>query len=229
MTESETRLDDCCAAEVDPRIGRHFDKRLAELTADGQLPDMIDVSAMLLELLDDADDRTPSVLELGCGSGALSVALLERGAARVDGVDLSADMVAAARRRADEAGVTDRASFTLGDGALVELAAHDWVILDRAICCYPNVERLLGNALSAARSRVAFTVPTSRGWRGLINRVAWRIENIPTWLRGNSCPTFVHDQGRIDTILGRAGFERAGEARLGLWYGAVWERRAPAA
>jgi hypothetical protein len=133
-------------------------------------------------------------------------------------------MIGAARRRADEAGVGDRATFKLGDGALVKVDAHDWVVLDRVICCYPNVESLLANATRAATQRVAFTVPTSRGWRGVVNKVGWTLENIPTWVRGKSCPTFVHDIGRIERILARAGFARAREDHLGLWYAAVWER-----
>jgi len=222
-TPADSPAADCCG-EVDPRIAHHFNNRLAELMVDGKLPEMVDVSEMLLGLLTDVGSQTPSLLELGCGSGALAVELLARGAVRADGIDLSPDMIGAARRRADEAGVGDRATFELGDGALVKLDAHDWVVLDRVICCYPNVESLLANATRAATCRVAFSVPNSRGFRGLVNRVGWWLENVPTWLRGNACPTFVHDIARIEHILGRAGFTRSRDARLGLWYAAVWER-----
>jgi magnesium-protoporphyrin O-methyltransferase len=215
----------CC--EVDPRIAHHFDNRIAELTADGQLPEMVDVSEMLLSLLSDVGVVAPTVLELGCGSAALMTELVRRGAASADGVDLSPDMIAAARRRAAEADVADRSAFVQGDGALIPLDAHDWVVLDRVICCYPNVESLLANATRAATRRVAFSVPNSRGFRGLVNKVGWWLENVPTWLRGNACPTFVHDISRIERILSRAGFTRSRDARLGLWYAAVWDR-APA-
>ena len=209
-----------------PRISRHFDNRIAELTADGELPAMVDVSEMLLGLLSDVASVATTVLELGCGSAALMTELVRRGAASADGIDLSPDMIAAARRRAAEADVADRSSFVQGDGALIPLEAHDWVVLDRVICCYPNVESLLANATRAATRRVAFSVPNSRGFRGLMNKIGWWLENVPTWLRGNACPTFVHDINRIERILGRAGFARSRDARLGLWYAAVWDQPA---
>lgn len=223
-TAQSSPAADCC--EVDPRIARHFDNRIAELTADGELPPMVDVSEMLLGLLSDVGTAAPTVLELGCGSAALMTELVRRGAAHADGIDLSPDMIAAAQRRAVEADVADRSSVVLGDGALIPVEAHDWVVMDRVICCYPNVESLLANATRAATRRVAFSVPNSRGLRGLVNKVGWWVENVPTWLRGNACPTFVHDIDRIERILSRAGFTCSRDARLGLWYAAVWERPA---
>ncbi len=216
---------DCCrpSAAVDPRIARHFDHRLTEQTVDGELPELIDVSAMLLGLMGDVAAAAPTVLELGCGSGALSVELCRRGAQRVDGIDLSPAMIAAAGERAEESGVSERASFTVGDGALVSVAPRDWVVLDRVLCCYPNLDALLSNALAAAPSRVLFSVPTSRGWRGLFNRLAWFVADVPARVRRNSCPTFVHDIGRIEGRLRAAGFARRAEARLGLWYAAAWD------
>ena len=214
---------DCCS--VDPRIASHFDKRLAEQTVAGELPEMVDVSTMLLGLLaDDLAAEHPGVLELGCGSGALSVALLEGGAGRVDGVDLSPDAIAAAGRRAADAGMAASASFTVGDGALLEHAAHDWVVLDRVVCCYPNPDRLIESAIAAARGRVAFSAPIWRGWRGWVNRIGWAFENIPARLFKRACPTFVHDIGRLERVLHAAGFRRTATATLGLWYAAVWDK-----
>ena len=113
---------DCCATDAADR--RAFDERIAELTADTDFPEMVDVSAVLLDLLeDDVEAASPTVLELGCGSGALTVALLKRGAARARGFDLSPGMLAVAVRRAEQADVADRAAFTLGDGATAAVTA----------------------------------------------------------------------------------------------------------
>jgi magnesium-protoporphyrin O-methyltransferase len=216
---------DCCSR--DDRIAQHFDQRIADQSAEaeGDFPEMVDVSAMLLGLLaDDVKSAAPTILELGCGSGGLLLSLLKRGAARGRGVDLSPGMLAVAVKRAEAAYVADRAAFTVGDGATAQVDAADWVVMDRVICCYPDVDALLAQATRAATRRVAFTVPTSRGWRGLINRVMWRVENIPLHFGRSGCPGFVHSLSRIEGRLTAAGFGQHASAHLGLWHAAVWDR-----
>lgn len=227
-SQLQPRTEHCCA--VDPRIARHFDTRMRELAVAGELPEMVEVSVRLLELLADVGELRPTVLELGCGSGALTVALLEQGAVAATGIDLSPESVATARRRAEEARVADRASFEVGDGAAARLAPHDWVILDRVICCYAHVDQLFGSALAAARTRIAFTVPESRGWRGLVSRLIILAENITRPLRAVSCPGYVHDVTRLEARLAAAGFANLHSGRVGRWHVAVWDRpAAPAA
>lgn len=213
---------DCCA--TDARIGRHFDRRLAEQTVNGVPPSMVEVSIAMLGLLSDVAHERPRVLELGCGSGALAIALLEAGATSVHGIDLSPANVAAARQRAADAGMTERAVFEAADAAGVAAGKYDWVVLDRSLCCYAHVDVLVESAIRSAGRRICFSVPASRGWRGLVNRVGWTLENVPTWLLRRACPTFVHDIGRIEARLTAAGFTRRSDDAPGLWYVAVFER-----
>jgi len=183
------------------------------------------VSRRLFESLDDVAEARPTLLELGCGSGALLVELLKSGATQGDGVDLSMGSLDAAKRRAEEAGVAERTTFTQGDGAQVKLDAHDWVVLDRVICCYPDVDALLANALPAARRRFAFSVPTSRGLKGLLNRVVWGIEGKWDVLR-NGCPGYVHSLDHIEGRLSAAGFKLLRRNTGWMWHVSVWERDA---
>jgi len=217
-----TRVD--CCQPVDPRIARHFDADMRRHESAGRFPPMAVASRALLELLGDVSQRRPSLLELGAGSGALTVALLEKGATRADAVDLSPQSVATAERRAREAGVADRATFTVGDAAQAVLEPHDWVVLDRVICCYSDVEALLGNAIGAARQRIAFSVPHVHGWRGLVNRLIVTVENATNRLRGRPCPGYLHAIRLIDERLAEAGFRRLRQTTAGLWYVAVYER-----
>ncbi len=190
----------------------------------GELPPLYSTSRRLLEMLSDVAQVRPTVLEIGCGSGALMVELLERGAATADGVDLSPQSVATAERRAESAGVTERATFTVGDGSRVELAQHDWVILDRVICCYAHLDQLLTNALGAARSRFVMTMPLSYGWRSVITKPLVRLERAFNRFIGRPCPAFVHAIRQIEERLSRSGFRRLHEQRVGMWHAAVWER-----
>ena len=185
------------------------------------------VTLRLLEMLDDVTTLQPTLLEIGCGTGAASVLLAQHGARRVTGFDLSPASVEIALRRAANAGLdSTQVRFVVGDGASSALDQHVWVLLDRVICCYPNAERLLANAVDAAGDRLAFAVPESRGWRGLLNRVGWGAENL--WgsaFRRSMCPGHVHDLDGIHGILVDAGLQMSSEAHRGLWYAAVFERR----
>ena len=53
-----------------------------------------------------------TVLDIGCGAGGITLHLVDRhGAAHATGFDVEAPVIEAARRRAEERGLSDRASF----------------------------------------------------------------------------------------------------------------------
>ena len=70
------------------------------------------------------------VLELGCGTGRVSLMLAEAGF-DVTGVDISPKMVARATAKAKEAGLSDRARFVVGDMAEPEAGGGF------ALVCFP--------------------------------------------------------------------------------------------
>lgn len=223
MQDGYEHSTDCCAPG-DSRVVREFDRRASASAAGDEFPEMVAVSGAVLDRLRDASLDRPSVLELGCGTGALAVALLEMGARRLSGVDVSPASVEVARRRADAAGLGAQASFVVGNAASLHLEPHDWVLMDRVICCDAHVDALLDAALGAARSRIVLSVPESRGWRGLLNRPMWTVEAAWDRLTGG-CPGYVHSVRRMVRRLREAGFsEVPGRRYAGLWYVGVFER-----
>lgn len=210
----------------DGRIARHFDRKATEVEIDDP-PEPVAITTRLLELVSDVAGDS-SVLDLGCGTGADVIRLLEGGAGFVTGIDLSPASVEVARRRVLQAGIgPQRARFAVGDAASLTLQPHDWVILDRVVCCYGEADRLLSNSLSAAALGVAFSVPESRGWRGLVNSISWRAERL--WkaiFTRDACPGHVHDVKKIERRIEAAGFRKVGADHRGLWYAAVFVRRA---
>jgi SAM-dependent methyltransferase len=213
------RESDCC-------IAQNFDRQVREATGGDVLPDPSPASLRLLEMLDDVAVVRPTLLDLGCGTAPSSVRLVENGARRVTGIDLSPVSIETAKRRAAGAGLDEtRARFSIGDAATSPLERHDWVLLDRVICCYSDAGALLANAIPATGSRIAIIVPESRGWRGVINAVTWGAENLwksIAWRE--TCAGHVHDVKAIERSLEAAGFERLGERRHSLWYAAVYQR-----
>jgi SAM-dependent methyltransferase len=224
--DSTQQTQHVCACPADSRIARHFNAKVAERSAKGQDPSLVAVSQRLRGALLSLDPTGVSVLEPGCGRGGLLLGLVQAGAAQATGVDLSSAGIEAARSRFEKAQLADRADLSVGDAARVALEPHDWVILDRVMCCYPDVDRLLANTIPAAKRIYAFTVPTSRGWRGVAARLEEWFENAWNTLRGQPCPGYVHDLDLIEGRLANFGFRLRHRDRQGLWHIAVYERYA---
>jgi SAM-dependent methyltransferase len=165
----------------------------------------------LIEALGPARLVGRTVLDLGCGTGDLALAALARGATRATGVDLGPGAIEGARGLARERLVEDRSTFSVGDAAKVHLEPHDVVVLNRVLCCYPNVDALLANSLSAARaeSRLANT------W--------YRIRD----KKFRGFRVHIHDLEAVDRRVREAGFRPIVEGRRRLvWHLAIYERAA---
>jgi ubiquinone/menaquinone biosynthesis C-methylase UbiE len=72
------------------------------------------------------------VYDLGCGDGRILFAALERGAGRVVGIDLNADLIATAQETARNRKLEERASFINADFMEVNLSEATLVL------CYVN-------------------------------------------------------------------------------------------
>ncbi|MEQ9570054.1 MAG: class I SAM-dependent methyltransferase, partial [Longimicrobiales bacterium] len=92
------------------KYGAEFDDHVAHLRAGGDNL-LSEEHALLADLLPGA-----RVIQLQCSHGLDALGLLNAGAASVVGVDLSAEMVAQARAKAEAVGAV-AASFVVGDAA----------------------------------------------------------------------------------------------------------------
>ena len=89
-------------------LGETYD-RCARLLSFGQDPRW---RAFLVERIQ--PDRDSTVLDVACGTAAVSLELVRRHGCRVVGFDQSAEMLAAGRARVDAAGLGDRIELRLG-------------------------------------------------------------------------------------------------------------------
>lgn len=81
----------------------------------------------LLEAVFDKQPATPSVIDVGCGSGILSVAALKLGADFALGVDIDEAAITNSRENAENNGV-DSEAFQLGIGSVEEVRAGKFSI-----------------------------------------------------------------------------------------------------
>ncbi len=69
---------------------------------------------LCLEMLDDYTPSGGNTLDIGCGSGILSIAAIKSGAGRAYGVDIQEEAISAAFENAAANGVADQVEFALG-------------------------------------------------------------------------------------------------------------------
>lgn len=114
------------------------------------------VDAVLAWLQQQGDLETRSFCDAGCGVGSLSLPLAALGAGSIAASDLSAAMVAEARRRAEAAGVAgDRLTFSVSDLEGLQ-GRYDTVICLDVFIHYPQApaEAMVRHLASLAERRL---------------------------------------------------------------------------
>ena len=180
---------------------------------------------VLLEALRERGVEGAELLDVGGGVGAIQQELLDAGAARATGVEASAAYLRAAAREAERRGRADRVTYVHGDFVAVadSVAPADVVTLDRVICCYPDMEALVGRSAERARRLYGLVHPRDVWW----TRAAFRALNVA--LRVGRLPfrVFVHRPASVDAAVGHAGLERRLDRAVGpVWRVALYERPA---
>ncbi|HJQ77128.1 MAG TPA: SAM-dependent methyltransferase [Acidimicrobiia bacterium] len=163
-----------------------------------------------------------TVLEVGGGVGEIQVELLEAGAERSVNVELSDGYEDAAARLLDEKGLNGRVERRLGDfvEAVDDLEPADIVVLNRVICCYPWMERMVEAATVSTGSLLVLAIPRDR-WLG---HVFIAVENIFHRIRGRRFRAFIHPVTEIESRVTRAGLTRVYARQDMFWRGLVFSR-----
>jgi SAM-dependent methyltransferase len=195
-----------------------FDKESEKMLKDYRDNGLSDTSDAILGALGPSI-KGSTVLELGCGVGALTVELKRRGASSATGMDLSPKMVELARTMAAEAGLSDSVTFEVGDGALAGLKKSDIVILDTVVCCYPDFAALVENSSSAAARYYAISAPDDTRPVTKMLKLLLPLQNIIVAVAGRAGFRFyLHPIGRIKKSLEEKGFTMTSKSKEGwIW------------
>ena len=87
-------------------------------------------------------------LDIGCGPGFLLCEMAEQADTRLQGIDASADMVAAARRRIDGKNLSGKIDVAVGDAAHLDLpsSSFDFAVAVQVYLYVKEIERALSEA-----------------------------------------------------------------------------------
>jgi SAM-dependent methyltransferase len=111
-------------------------------------------AALTSELVAALELRPASVAaDVACGPGASAIQLVQEGGCRVVGVDLSEQSVTSARAAAEAAGVSQRASFLVGDAEALPFddASLDAALCECALCTFPDKEQAVAELARVLR------------------------------------------------------------------------------
>jgi tRNA1(Val) A37 N6-methylase TrmN6 len=97
-----------------------------------------------------------SLCDVGSGIGSIAHAFLNGNSTAVTVVETSSAYIKASEEEAQKRGTHDRITYHHGDYVHLayEIGSHDLMCLDRVLCCYPNMDSLVGlSAINTARYR----------------------------------------------------------------------------
>lgn len=166
------------------------------------------------------DDAT--VLEIGGGVGAIGLELLRAGADRAVEVELSPNYERSAAELARELGFEGRVERRLGD-LVAEgegVPAADAVVMHRVVCCYPDVDALVGAAGERARRHLVLSFPRDRR----LVRAGRRVINLWFRLRRWDFRFHLHPRAAILAAAEREGLRPVLEHQGAIWQVAALER-----
>ena len=178
----------------------------------------------LIDGLSEGGVEGMTVLDIGAGVGAVYLELLASGATTATDIDGSPALVAVAREEAARRGVADRVRFEVGD--FVALAGDtppaDLVVLDRVVCCYPDMESLIRLSSARALRRYGLVYPRDALWI----RAGTVLLNGVVRLARRKIRAHIHRTAAVDGLVRAAGFApRLRRSNL-FWQVVVYERAA---
>jgi 16S rRNA G966 N2-methylase RsmD len=181
----------------------------------------------LVDFLSDQGIEGASVLEIGGGIGDIHLELLRRGAGTVTNLEISTNYEEQAALLIEGAGLTGRVTRRFVDIAADPdtVEAADVVLLHRVVCCYPDYERLLGEAAGHARRLLVFSHPP----RNIVTRILLTLDNLGRRLRHNDFRTFVHPPKAMLAVVEAHGLTLRYQHRGMSWCVVGFERTVPLA
>ena len=207
-------MSDCCSPKGYRWV---FSERSARAEAKRYRRKGLDsTSRRIVDFLKTHGVEGKTVLEVGGGIGAIQIELLKAGASRAVSVELTPTYEDVASGLLREAGLADRVERTVMDFAQAagQVNSADIVILNRVICCYPDMPRLTGAAADHARQLLMMSFPRQAWWL----KVGLAMGNFLLTLLRREFHIFLHPPKKVVATSREHGLEPVLDEE-----GVIWE------
>lgn len=113
-------------------------------------------------------------------------------------------------------------NFISGDFVEVqnEISEHEFLTLNKVICCYPDYKKLLLGALEKTTEVIAISIPIG----GIIFKILSKIANLYFLISKSSVRNYIHDPKQVHAFITDHGFELSEKALSFPWIIRVYER-----
>ena len=177
-------------------------------------------AAMLVDALKTVGVGQMTLLDIGCGIGAVQHGLLDAGCLSATAVDASPAYVEAAREEAVRRGLDSLIAFHVEDIVTADVDDADVVTLDRVVCCYADVEALVSRSTDHAVRLYGLVYPRLTPW----TRLLFAALNLSLRLRRKPFRAYLHAPRTIDRLIRQRGFAPLTLLETLVWHVALYRR-----
>ncbi len=177
---------------------------------------------ILLEAIQTSGVEGLTLLDIGGGVGAIQSELFKSGLSQATEVEGSSAYLETAKKEAERQGYLDEVIFIQGDFVemVKELPTADIVTLDKVICCYPDLQKLVGLSSQKAGKIYGVIYPVDTWWM----KFGVRIPNFFFKIKHNPFRFYVHPTQAIEALIRKSGLKRKFYCKLFMWHVAVYQR-----
>lgn len=177
---------------------------------------------ILLNMLTRNGVEGMSLLDIGGGVGVIQHELLKAGVIKTSDVDASTSYQTMAKQIAKDNDTLDRMNFIHGDfiDHASEIEKHDIVTLERVVCCYPDVHKLIQMSTDNANMYYCLVYPRDN----FLSRALIKMTHLYFWIKRNPFRTFVHSEKNMYSLIKKQGFELVRQDNAFIWRVVVFKR-----
>lgn len=177
---------------------------------------------MLIEALKKEGVEGLTLLDIGGGLGAIQHEMLRAGLQSATDIEASRAFLTAAKAETARRGYAERVHYQHGN--FIDLAADvqpaDIVTLDRVICCYPDMQNMVGLSVARAGKLYGLVYPRNEWWM----KVWHAIQSFYLRLTRSRFRTYLHPTEAVEALVREHGFRRRFYRRTFTWQVVVYTR-----